>query len=514
MKLIVTVNGRRGFEDAIFREIISLQRNRIHHRMGSRKHERHRSERSPKQPLWDRFSNQRSLLLKSLSAHCGLLMTRDIQELVELYRKYDQTMHLKANEEIDELMHLCEASNRIFDRPDRRAVLDLLEDSDGRDLAMKEATRAVSTIAKIGSYYAASKLLIAAVKLHPEAFQSLNFNFVLPFRAVRSAISIEGPSTRCHVHAEIQLAVVCDQLGQELGRSSPWIIGTSKRACFLCEEFLRSHGKYLVEQGHGHLFSQWTIPDLESFNEEQVRTYRAVIQSISREVASLARQKHPRRVEHNTSFQDLAQRPPFSMPPSTVASNMSDVTIRQASKGSLHQEGAATRQLQSLKLGVVTPNHECLLATPDKTSNATTTNNAIQTGDDMFGAKSPDMTPRPVQNSTINSDHSDRHLLDTRSRNEADTTRILIPISTVGCTARVGQVELFFQSQATVDFEAIICQRPKQNQTPREIYLKDDIMIEDITVELSTDRSLCLQLGPRNGEQCVIHLTMKAHSND
>ncbi|KAI6841427.1 hypothetical protein KC327_g4123 [Hortaea werneckii] len=64
-------------------------------------------------------------------------------------------------------------------------------------------------------------------------------------------------SQRFFVHAEIQVLIHCQRLPVE---ERPRYIGTSKRPCFLCFNFVRAHNRYATRDSHGQVYNQWTIP--------------------------------------------------------------------------------------------------------------------------------------------------------------------------------------------------------------------------------------------------------------
>lgn len=65
------------------------------------------------------------------------------------------------------------------------------------------------------------------------------------------------------IHAEIQLVAHC-----ELNQVSrpPRVICSSKDACYLCNEFVRLHGKFYIPKTHGNLYTGWFIPPVPSLN--------------------------------------------------------------------------------------------------------------------------------------------------------------------------------------------------------------------------------------------------------
>ncbi|RWA07165.1 hypothetical protein EKO27_g7943 [Xylaria grammica] len=67
--------------------------------------------------------------------------------------------------------------------------------------------------------------------------------------------------TNAKVHAEIQLVYYCQ--GMEKGRTlPPRVICSSKSACWLCNAFIRFHGKFYMPRCHGKLYPGWRLPNL------------------------------------------------------------------------------------------------------------------------------------------------------------------------------------------------------------------------------------------------------------
>jgi hypothetical protein len=81
---------------------------------------------------------------------------------------------------------------------------------------------------------------------------------------------------RSQFHAEMQLVLYATQNGLK-SRAYSGYIGCSKRSCFLCWEFLRSHGSFSTRASHGKLFHPWTIPDGGSMSDHQLKRFIASV---------------------------------------------------------------------------------------------------------------------------------------------------------------------------------------------------------------------------------------------
>lgn len=63
------------------------------------------------------------------------------------------------------------------------------------------------------------------------------------------------------VHAEIQLLFFYELHTEN---PKPRVICSSKSACFLCNLFIKLHGKYYVARTHGVLYEKWSLPDFQA----------------------------------------------------------------------------------------------------------------------------------------------------------------------------------------------------------------------------------------------------------
>ncbi|XMA13651.1 hypothetical protein WAI453_006442 [Rhynchosporium graminicola] len=70
------------------------------------------------------------------------------------------------------------------------------------------------------------------------------------------------------IHAEIQLLFYCEL---EASRLPPRVFCSSKDACFLCNAFIRMHGKVHTPRCHGRLYPGWRLPFISSLNELEQR---------------------------------------------------------------------------------------------------------------------------------------------------------------------------------------------------------------------------------------------------
>jgi len=65
-------------------------------------------------------------------------------------------------------------------------------------------------------------------------------------------------ATPWKIHAEIQLLFFYEQ---NPSIPHPRTIGSSKNACYLCDLFIRFHGKFHTPRTHGKLYDKWLLPE-------------------------------------------------------------------------------------------------------------------------------------------------------------------------------------------------------------------------------------------------------------
>ena len=61
------------------------------------------------------------------------------------------------------------------------------------------------------------------------------------------------------IHAEVQLLVYCERYLHGL---KPRVICSSKKACFLCNALINTHGKVYTPYSHGRVYPRWRLPKI------------------------------------------------------------------------------------------------------------------------------------------------------------------------------------------------------------------------------------------------------------
>lgn len=189
----------------------------------------------------------------------------------------------------------------------------------------------VNTIYKLGRYYAAAQAMVKLSFKQPELFRSIRIepvecpaseSFLLKDKSALTNLlkrlgkkddldnlisklgrcwSMDDPEgflrknpevyfrKKCNhaltVHAEMQLLAFYDS-HPEL-RPRLLFMGTSKKACYLCEKFLSQHRlKMIVSAGHQKIWPSWMPPPVSNSFLQQ--TYRKILLDMKRDLEEAA----------------------------------------------------------------------------------------------------------------------------------------------------------------------------------------------------------------------------------
>lgn len=79
------------------------------------------------------------------------------------------------------------------------------------------------------------------------------------------------------IHAEVQLLVYCDMF---LRGRKPRVICSSKKACFLCNVLINTHGKIYTPYSHGRMYPKWRLPKVAG--DQVAKQLSAALEECSR----------------------------------------------------------------------------------------------------------------------------------------------------------------------------------------------------------------------------------------
>jgi hypothetical protein len=233
---------------------------------------------------------------------------------------------------------------------------------------------------KIGCYSSASLLLFCSARKF-KTFRKISTKVIkLPEEAIRtidkskSSRSLVGVLQRLDKGATLQIDQLCETLGRFAGITpekaqneydqlvrtalgstiihaeiqipyhyelhpvplAPRVICSSKSACFLCDLFLRHHGKCYMPRTHGKLYEKWRLPAIQDLklSHAQKKNLVVVFQKFNAEMESriISMLKSRRRLSHLYPNESVYLQTP-SWTPSRVSDADQNTSIVEQSSG-------------------------------------------------------------------------------------------------------------------------------------------------------------------------------------
>ena len=275
---------RECCQEQLFQLILRLNRNKILGRLGSTKFSPPTHLVKSPDPLPTRVQN---LVRNSIKART----TRRDREIERLYGQIDSFQatfrRLENGKAADVIPNIAFAIKQAYELtkdevklPDRLKAL-------GCSHAMD--ARAVRDVGKVSNYLRVSRHLAICSQRYRPCFANAEWHPVPNYNA--SSRSRVLP--RQHVHAEIQLLVYYEI---STPQSAPRAIGASKEACFLCDSFIRAHGRFSITGAHRQMFPLWTVPDLKEYALPTIQRFRQALSLVHADVKEetlKARKKYP-----------------------------------------------------------------------------------------------------------------------------------------------------------------------------------------------------------------------------
>ncbi|QDS75777.1 hypothetical protein FKW77_008807 [Venturia effusa] len=140
------------------------------------------------------------------------------------------------------------------------------------------STRPFREINKTAAYWRICLNLAAFARSYRRYFQRLS---LVPIQHYNPSTRPGKAEEERFIHAEIQIITYYEINNPPLW---PRALGTSKKACFLCYEFIRCHGCFKVSKSHGIVFSRWAVPDRKDYSPESLARLRRTIQDVDARV--------------------------------------------------------------------------------------------------------------------------------------------------------------------------------------------------------------------------------------
>jgi hypothetical protein len=263
------------YVNMVFHHVITLHSSRLLARLRSVKWKRPKYlSQDHKKPLWQDFANlihRTQFLYTKKEKSSKQLVKIALEDLCLTYQSFET-----SEDEIPSLMHLVEATFEFCSSENMKAYSLRLDVGRNPKPQIASAIKSLRQLKKIAAYRRICISLVNSARQYPTLFQSIAMAYVPPYKSTATSITYHNWATSCHVHAEIQLAVYYDLNPQY----QPRCIGTSKWLCYLCYLFLQGHKRFFPSKTHGHLYDQWTVPDLIEFDDNTCQRYRVILKTI------------------------------------------------------------------------------------------------------------------------------------------------------------------------------------------------------------------------------------------
>jgi hypothetical protein len=278
----ISQGKRRGeAKEMLFDKVVQFSATRIHQRLRSSKQPMPwwvRNPGSDHKPLHTRLrEGTRRLGARFRSAFPGI--AGRLEELASTYEVIDKA---------DNATEITLLKKAIVDSAkasgcDRTRSIEAYIKSFGKGaFAAFSESKEVLEIDKLGRYFHLCNDLLRMARR--DRSKDLLKDVELEFCESPFQLSPQGSNGKCHVHGEVQLILHYEQFPYT---PPPRAIGSSKLACFLCDLFIRKHGKHRVGQSHRRLYEKWTIPDVNWMTKDQTRAFQRIVSQMSAEIAQL-----------------------------------------------------------------------------------------------------------------------------------------------------------------------------------------------------------------------------------
>ena len=197
----------------------------------------------------------------------------------------------------------------------------------------------------------------------------------LPLARTKFQSRISNHLTPWKVHAEIQLLFYYEH---NPDIPHPRIICSSKSACYLCDLFIKLHGKFHIPRTHGRLYDRWILPeppnDQSPTSEPTFLLIERFNLALEAKILQTLNSIRPPRRHPNESVLHL--REPWSST-STISQTEPGQTTANT-LDSAHYNTSGERQEPSSRPPIFTKPNSPYTTTPDNTTHATQEPSTLQ----------------------------------------------------------------------------------------------------------------------------------------
>ncbi|KAI1636862.1 hypothetical protein F4809DRAFT_661983 [Biscogniauxia mediterranea] len=202
----------------------------------------------------------------------GVELLEKMGDLVNHLRRLPSPVHRRPEKDhIKSIIKSCVAISTLNDTGSLENHLRSL------GLPPKELCRAeIRQIDILSRYAHISRNLIKLAR--KQDFLSILGNIELkPLPAFPSSCP-PGSFTECFVHAEMQQVLYLERYPCD---PPPRVIGCSKSACYLCDLFIQTQGRYHISVAHRHLYPMWTLPDVDWMGSRQAEKFSQIVSNMT-----------------------------------------------------------------------------------------------------------------------------------------------------------------------------------------------------------------------------------------
>jgi hypothetical protein len=280
--------------------VVRLNMNRLFKRIGSHHFEKPKHltlyAKGPISPQWNKLMSK-PVQRKSDAAN----LAREAEEFEKAFEQLE-----KSDTEDEKVIALIDLVKRSFAfTVDGRSLRGRLEAAGyGKKTS---ATRPFREINKTAAYWRICCNLAQFSRSHRKFFQNLT---LVPVEHYKPSTR-PGREEERFIHAEVQIITFYESRNPLLW---PRALGTSKKACFLCYEFIRCHGCFNVAKSHGIVFSRWAVPDRNDYSPETVARLQRTLAGVGKRVQEELEKAGLGRIKQDDPVQSSIDLNYFSLP--------------------------------------------------------------------------------------------------------------------------------------------------------------------------------------------------------
>jgi hypothetical protein len=282
--------------------VVRLNTNRLFKRLGSRHFEKPRHlalyAKGPISPQWKK-------LMATRKTPDGLELIAEAEAFDGAFERLEE-----ATSEEAKIIALIDLVKRCFSFTiDGRSLRGRLEKAGyGKKTFL---TRPFREINKTAYYWRICRELTELSRSYRRFFTNLT---LIPIEHYEPS-KLPGKEEERFIHAEIQIITY-----YETSHSNHWprALGTSKKACFLCYEFIRTHGFFNVSKSHGIVFSRWAVPDRIGYSQETLERLRRTLVGVDERVQEELERARMGRIKQDDPVQSSIDLNYVSMPTPSV----------------------------------------------------------------------------------------------------------------------------------------------------------------------------------------------------